>query len=116
MADSPSTTLNNPTETHLLVGSVQVVIALHDHLVHLLHQIGWENGGEGLQVLGAESVGVPQSFLLRVRASLPFAELDVERLHDGLEGVSNACGVMGIFVLVIGVGVGVGVAGGGGGG
>ena len=66
MADSPSTTLINPTETYFFVGSVQVVVALHDHLVHLLHQIGWENGSEGLEVLSAESVGVPQSFLLRM--------------------------------------------------
>ena len=116
MADSPSTTLINPTETYFLVGSVQVVVALHDHLVHLLHQIGWENGSEGLEVLSAESVGVPQSFLLRMRTSLPLAELGVEGFHDSLEGVSDACGVVGIFVLVIGVGVGVGVAGGGDGG
>lgn len=116
MADSPSTTLINPTETYFFVGSVQVVVALHDHLVHLLHQIGWENGGEGLEVLSAESVGVPQSFLLRMRTSLPLAELGVEGFHDSLEGVSDACGVVGVFVLVIGVGVGVGVAGGGDGG
>lgn len=50
--------------------------------------------------LSAESVGVPQSFLLRMRTSLPLAELGVEGFHDSLEGVSDACGVVGVFVLV----------------
>ena len=45
--------------------------------------------------------------------SLALAELGVEGLDDGLEGASDARGVVGVLVLVVGLGVRVGVAGGG---